>query len=287
MSVLYFNGEYIPGSSAKISVYDRSYLFGEGLFESFRSFNSKVPFLESHLNRLEWSGTFLNLDFPKDIDISAILTKLLEKNGLKDARFKIMLSRSFKSAFDSAARSTPDDSTTNLTVFCEPIDETALQRPYKLKTVKTFCNDASPLANLKTSNYLTKIMARHEAQESGCDDAVLLNAKGFVTECTTGSIFWIDRNNVLMTVMEDQGLLSGITAKHLKKLLEQNKIQHKTGVLKPEELTHAKEIFITNSVVGVKPVVNIDARQISGGEIGSLTAMIRDLWNKHIKELTD
>lgn len=281
MSVVYINGKFVAGSDAKISVFDRSYLFGEGLFESFRSLEGKVPFLEAHLNRLEWSCTVLGLEFPTDIVWSTVIRDLLEKNGLKDARFKIMLSRMTDSMID--APSALETAKANVVVFCEPLDEKLLKKSYKLKTVKSVFNDSIPICTMKTTNYLSKILARHEALEAGFDEAVLLNAKGMVTECASANLFWIDKDGLLHNILDDQGLLSGTTANKLCQLLKDNKISVKPAVIRPEDLSHAKEIFITNAVIGVRPVISLDGRQISGGETGSITAMIGDLWNKHIR----
>lgn len=285
MSVVYINGKFVAGSDAKISVFDRSYLFGEGLFESFRSFDGKVPFLDSHLNRMEWSSTVFGVEFPTDIAWSTIVDELLEKNGLKDARFKIILSRMTDSMVDAPAAL--ENAKANVVVFCESLDEKLLKKSYKLKTVKTVFNDCIPICTMKTTNYLSKIFARHEALESGFDEALMLNAKGMVSECSSANLFWIDKDGVLHSVLEDQGLLRGTTANAITQLLKDNKINIKPAVIRPEELSHAKEIFITNSIIGVRPVISLDGRQISGGEIGSITAMISDLWNKHIQTTLD
>ena len=91
--IIYLNEKYLPDDEAKISIHDSSYLFGEGLFETFRSYDGKIPFLHDHLQRLEWSCTFLDFEFPTNIDFKNICDTLLEENDLKTARFKIMLSR--------------------------------------------------------------------------------------------------------------------------------------------------------------------------------------------------
>lgn len=281
MSFICLNGEILPEAEAKIPVTDRAYLFGEGLFESFRSHGGKFPLLPDHLNRLEWSATFLNLPYPGDVDFKGVCGELLAKNGLSDARFKIVLSRTEEAAIvmakDDQARPQP-----NVTVFCRPLD--APKPVYRLKTSKIWTNDSLPLAAMKTTSYLVKTLARLEARESGWDDAVLLNAQGLVTEASSGNLFWVDEKGVLKTVPEGQGLLRGVTRLNLFKLFKDKNLAWREEPIRPEELSNMREVFLTNSIVGVQPVSQIDGRKISGGDIGDVTRMIKELWEKRLKE---
>lgn len=302
MAVIYLNGTFIEDAQAQISVYDRSYLFGEGLFETFISVDGKIPFLTDHLNRLEWSCTHLSLEFPTEANFSEICRQLLKKNDLKNARFKILLSRTgiapssqIKVKLESTALSehranqnSIDASnavfTQNCVVFCEPHDDKKIPSVYHLKTIKNIQNDALPLAALKSTNYLTKLLARSEAHDSGFDDGILVNSKGQVTETTTANIFWVDKDGALWTIMGDRGLLDGITKKNLIALIRDKGLKIRDGVVTPQELSNQREIFVTNSVIGIKPVSQIDQRQISGGEAGPVTGMLQDLWKNHLVE---
>lgn len=282
MTDIYVNGQILPDKEAKISVWDRSYLFGEGLFESFRSYDGKFPFLKDHLQRMEWSSTFINLPFPDDVDFSEVCGELLERNELDDARFKIVLSRNDDPNQNSIV---PETSDVNLVIFCLPLKEKQNRTPYRLKVIKSFCNTAAPLSAIKSTNYLVKVMGRFEAKDTGYDDGILLNAQGHVTEATTANIFWVDEKNMLRTVAEEQGLLGGITKKKLFALLKEKKIEYREDRITPDQLSHSREIFITNSILGIKPVSHIDHRQISGGEAGPVTHMIMDLWEQKLKEI--
>jgi branched-subunit amino acid aminotransferase/4-amino-4-deoxychorismate lyase len=268
MTMIYLNDTFVEDTQAKISVHDRSFLFGEGLFETFVSMDGKIPFLKDHLNRLEWSCTHLGFSLPEKINFSEICQELLKKNNFKNSRFKIVLSSQ------------------NCVVFCEPHDDKEIPPTYRLKIIKNRANDALPLSALKTTNYLTKISARADAKEAGFDDGILSNAKGQATETTTGNIFWVDKNGLLFTIMSECGLLDGITKKNLLKLFQEKGLKIKESMITAEELSNQREVFVTNSVIGIKPVVQIDKRQISGGEAGPITAMIQDLWKTYLKDLT-
>jgi len=274
MKSVFINGEILPIAGAKVSVFDRSYLYGEGAFESFRSYEGKLLFLERHLNRLRWSSEFLHLPFPEDTDFEKICVDLLEKNGFKEGRFKIVLSRYTEDE---------ENFETNLTIFCDKFDENDFPKNYKLKTIPNLCNDIPLLASIKSTNRLPKVLGRLEALDSGFQDGILLNGKGQVTETTSGNLFWIDPNNVLKTVLKDCGILGGIMKDELIKLIHEKKLKVQEAIITPKELSNQKEVFLTNSIVGIRPVVQIDDRQISGGEPGNVTLMLQSLWKKKIE----
>lgn len=276
MATLYVNGEFVPEERAVVPVSDRSYLFGEGLFESLRSYDGALPLLVRHLKRLEWSATVLGLDFPQ-INFAAVCQELLAKNALRDARFKIVLSRAgdpFK------GRSQP-----NLTIFCEPFDAKDLPESYRLTIDRTHLNGALPLVAIKTTSRLTKLVARELAREAGYDDAVLLNAAGNVTEATTGNLFWLDSDARLKTIIPEQGLLGGVMLGLIREVLAEKKLTCRDDRIAADGFTHAREIFLTNSLIGIKPVVSVDDRVISGGEVGPVTLQIMEFLSAKLKEI--
>jgi len=138
---------------------------------------------------------------------------------------------------------------------------------------------------MKTTNYLAKLRGKFEALDAGFDDGVLLNSQGNVTETCTANIFWVDKDAKLWTVLDEQGLLSGVMKKQLIDLLKEKEIHIQEGLITAKELSSAREIFITNSVIGIKPVMAIDDRQISGGDTGDITLMIMELWKGRIEEM--
>lgn len=273
MAIVFLNGNFVEAAEAAISIYDRSYLFGEGVFETFRSHEGKFPLLKRHLNRLEWSTTFLDLTVPKE-NFSKICRDLLEKNKLKDGRFKIVLSAT-------------EAGESNCVVFCEKFSAPSPPHVYTLMTARSYVNDALPFAAVKTTNRLVKLKAHKDAVEAGFHDAILLNSRGQVTETTTANIFWIDSNAKLMTVLSEQGMLTGVMRSLLMETLSENKLKIFEGAIKPEDLSSSREVFVTNALWGIVPVGRIDARQISGGEIGPITEMLKELLEKKVKGLTE
>lgn len=275
--IIYQNGEYLPAVDAKISVHDSSYLFGEGLFESFRSYNGKVPFLSDHVARLTWSCTYFDWPELAEVDFAGICAELLKRNQREDARFKIICSQDLNPQITEVKL--------NLVVLCEEIP--VVPQVYRLHVDRQRLNDPPIQAAIKSTNYLTKRLARREVKSGGFDDAVLLNAHGRVTEATSGNLFWLDKDARLHTIMSGEGILGGVMRRQVMQILSEKKLKVTETTITPEELSHAREIFLTNSVVGIKPVVAIDQRQISGGEMGPVTQQISEFLDKRIKELTE
>lgn len=273
--IIYLNGEFVTEDKAKISVFDRSYLFGEGLFESFRSYDGHIPFLKNHLARLEWSATYFDWEMPADVDFGSVCSELLQCNGLKDARFRLVLSR--------AHSPTGKINRHNLVIFCQALD--AVPHNYRLQTMRRRLNDGLPQVAMKTTNYLTKILARHEARAAGFDDAILLNHHGRVTEAASGNLFWLDRDGHLFTPMAEEGMLGGIMRQQVMQIIKNKKMTVREGMISAEDFSHAREIFLTNSVVGIKPVVAVDQRVISGGDVGGVTQQLMEFLDQHIKQL--
>lgn len=276
---IYLNGEIVDEKEAKISVFDRAYLFGEGLFETFRSYNGSLPFLDRHLKRMEWSAAFLGLPCPDPETIKKGIRDLLQINNLKDARIKILLSGINQ---EMKPQLTTDHTTINLLIFVESF----VPWPVKdYKTGVTLCmirsvrNNPSPVSNMKTMNALPKIIARREFMERDCFDGILLNAEGFVTEATSANIFWV-KNELLLTPHSNAGLLNGITRNVLLEIFKNEKIPFKETFAKAEELDHADEIFITGSTLEIMPVTQLGDKKTGNGKPGPVTCKIRELYQR-------
>ena len=270
----------LPAEQASVSIMDRSYLYGEGLFETLRCYDGQIPFLQNHLKRLEWASVFMNLDYPSDVDFAAIFLELSQKNQLPNARLKIVLSRR-----QTGIEKGEPTFERNLVLFCEPLFSRPMPQAYKLKTMKMFANDSQPIVAMKTTNYLVKILAQMAARDAGGDDGILLNAKGNVTETTSGNIFWIDPAGKLYTVMMGEGFLGGTTRELVIAALAEKNLKCHEAAVTPQELSHMREVFVTNAIMGIKPVIEVDGRQISGREIGPVTQLVSEIWQKKLESL--
>ncbi len=278
------NGKLIDQNDAMISVFDRGYLFGEGLFETIRAYQGQIPFLDKHLNRMEWGATFINIPFLHPREIQDQLKEVLKANQLSDARVKLILSGVNKDTFRPSPPS--DDMGINFVIIAEkfvPLEESEYEEGVELTLIRSALNDPPPSSNLKSISWLPKMVARRELMEKDCYDGILLNAQGHVTETTTANLFWI-KNEVVMTAPVSLGLLPGITRQVVIDLAKAEGLKFKENVAIFEELSTADEIFITSSILEVMPVTSIDGQVIGKGRSGKISKILRERYQGRIRE---
>ncbi len=278
------NGKIVAAEEAKISIFDRGYLFGEGLFETMRSYQKKVPFLDKHLARMEWGATFINIPFlhPKEIENS--INELIRMTGYESARIKVILTGMNEQT--SRPQLPTDEMGINCVIICEkfsPLGDEDYDEGVELCVMHSIKNDPAPASNLKSTSWLTKMVARRELAEKSAFDGILLDALGYVTETTSGNLFWI-KDRVLYTAPVSLGLLPGITRQVVIDLAKESGIEFKEKMIKPEELMLADEVFMTNSTCEVLPVTVIDGASIKDGEVGELTKDLAVSYHERIQD---
>lgn len=270
---IYMNGKIVDESEAKISVFDRGYLFGEGLFETLRSYNGVIPFLKDHLDRMEWSSTFLGIPFPHPETIKRGINEILKTNNLSDARIKILLSTINKGMRPSV---NTDETEINLVILSEafePLEDDDYDNGVAVAVIHSIKNDPPPASNIKAMNYLTKIIARKEFEEKSAFDGILLNSLGYVTETASANIFWYDGKK-FHTPPVEAGLLPGITRNQVIKLIKDNGFLFSESLITEEELLKVREVFLTNSTIEVIPVTEINEEKIGDGVPGKMTEQV-------------
>lgn len=278
------NGNIVDPSEAKISIFDRGYLFGEGLFETLRSYKKKVPFLDKHLARMEWGATFINIPFVHPKEIEKSIYQILETSQYDQARIKIVLTG--MNAQTSKPQLPTEDMAVNCVIICEkfvPLDDEDYDEGVELCVLHSIKNDPAPAANLKSTSWLTKMVARRELSEKSAFDGILLDALGNVTETTSGNIFWV-KNKVLYTPPVSLGLLPGITRQVIIDLAKEAGIDFKEKMIQPDELMSANEVFMTNSTCEVLPVTVIDVAAIGDGVVGPVTTDLAVAYQERIQE---
>ncbi|MBI2340052.1 MAG: aminotransferase class IV [Deltaproteobacteria bacterium] len=279
---IFVNGKIVDPSEAKISVFDRSYLFGEGLFETLRSYNGALPFLDRHLARLEWSATFLGLPFPHPQKIKKGTEELLRENKLANARIKIILSGINEGIKPQLL--TPNTAV-NLLILMEkfvPLPETDYETGVGLSVIHSVRNEPPPVSNIKTTSYACKMIARSEFMERDSFDGILLDANGAVAETTSANLFWA-RNETVFTPPTSIGLLGGITRQIVMEILKEQNVPLKEQLVQPAELHGASEVFLTGSTLEVLPVIKIDDCIIGNGKPGLITQKIRSGYKHRVK----
>ena len=266
--IVYLNGSLMPRSQASISALGYGFLYGFGLFETMRVYGGQVFRLDRHLSRLARSAEILGLPIGA-LDIEDAVMDTIHANKLSDARIRITISI-------GEGGMVPDPSTCSkptvliLAEDYKPYPEPVYQKGFRVVVSSIRRNSQSPLSRLKSANYLESILARQEARAAGVDEALCLNEKGLLAEASMSNIFLVT-DGILRTPGQESGILPGITRGTILQLAPQLGINTLEHDIRLDELFHAQEAFLTNSLIEVMPLTEIDGKPIGSGRPGSLT----------------
>ncbi|MCY3005921.1 MAG: branched-chain-amino-acid transaminase [Planctomycetota bacterium] len=268
---IYINGKYFSKEDAKISVYDHGLLYGDGVFEGMRTYSNKVFRLVEHIDRLYESARSILLTIPmsKQELIDAV-KKTVELSNLSDSYIRLVVTRGSGSLGLDPNR-TSDPQVIIIVDLISLYDRKYYDEGLKIITASTIRNHPAALSpRVKSLNYLNNIMAKIEGLQAGCMEAIMLNHKGEVAECTGDNIFIVKKGH-LLTPSPDSGILEGITRNAILELAGDLKIPSRETTLTRHDLLVADECFLTGSAAEVIPVVSIDSRPIGDGKVGPIT----------------
>ncbi len=271
---IWMNGRLVDIAHAKISVSDRGFLYGDGVFETMRSYAGVVFRIDAHLDRLSGSLKVARIKPPYSRKyLKKMIYKSLAANGLKSAYIRITITRG-EGRF---ALDLKDVFRPNTVIVAKEFGEYP-DRMYK-RGIRAMCvnstrqNEYSQVAGIKSINYLNHIIARLDAKGRGFDEAILLNTRGDIAEGAASNIFLV-KDSALATPSIDSGILPGITRDVVIEIARKLKIPLKEKTVTYRELINADEVFLTNSLVEVLPVVNIDRRAIGNPSPGDITRLL-------------
>ena len=275
--IVYLNGSLIPRSQAKVSALDYGFLYGFGLFETMRAYEGQVFRLESHLSRLVRSAELLGLPV-RVPELKDAVRDTIKANRLSDARIRITIST-------GEGEMPPDPATCQkptvlvLAERYQPYPEEVYQRGFRAVISSIRRNSQSPLSRIKSANYLESILARQQARETGVDEAVCLNDKGLLAEASMSNIFLVS-DGILRTPGEESGILPGITRGVILELALKLGIKALEEDIRPSELFQAQEVFLTNSLIEVMPLTEIEGKPIAPGRPGALSRRLLAAYRK-------
>lgn len=253
----------MPEAQAVVSIHDRGFMYGDGLFETMPVVNGRPFCLAQHLERMARGADFLKIKCPFTAqELATFAKQLIEKNQVPDAILRVTLTRG-----PGERGYTPragGRSTVAMTLHPAPTLDPPPQ--WNLVTSSYRIPAADPLASFKTLNKLTHIMARSEVVEKGADEALLLNTNGEVAEAASGNVFWVARNRVC-TVPAGCGALPGITRAVVLEICPALGLPTDERVIKPVALRNAEGIFITQSALGIVPVVAFDGEAVASSPL--------------------
>lgn len=275
---IYIDGKFYNEKNAKISVFDHGLLYGDGIFEGIRAYNGRVFKLKEHIDRLFYSAKAILLNIPiSHREVMDAVTATCRANNLRDGYIRLVVTRGIGTLGLNPNRC----KNPSLIVIADKIQlypKEFYERGLDIITVATtrnLHNAVNPA--IKSLNYLNNILAKIEANNGGCEEAIMLNAEGYVAECTGDNIFLV-KGNQLLTPPLSAGALYGITRNVVMDLARESGLQVSEPNLTRYDVFNADEVFLTGTGAELVPVVKVDGRTIGSGKPGPVT---RDLVKRY------
>jgi branched-chain amino acid aminotransferase len=268
---IFIDGKYCDEKNAKVSVFDHGLLYGDGVFEGIRAYNGRVFKLKEHIDRLYYSAKAILLSIPMShAQMMKAVVETCRRNKIRDGYIRLVVTRGVGGLGLNPNRC----KVPSVIIIADKIQlypPSMYQRGLDIITVPTVRNLHSAVnPAIKSLNYLNNILAKIEANNGGCEEAIMLNAEGFVSECTGDNIF-IVKGNQLMTPPLSAGALYGITRGVVMDLARENGMSVSEPNLTRYDLFIADECFLTGTGAELIPVVKIDGRVIGSGKPGEVT----------------
>jgi branched-chain amino acid aminotransferase len=281
--IIFMNDRLVPEDEARVSVFDHGLLYGDGVFEGLRSYSGRVFRLDAHIDRLWASARAICLEIPMTKEaVAKAVIDTLAANKLTDGYIRLVVTRGAGSlGLDPNRTKNPQVIVIADTISLYPAE--FYSKGLKIVTAATQRVQSAALSpRIKSLNYLNNIMAKLEGLRAGCVEALMLNHKGEVAECTGDNVFVV-RSGKLLTPPPDAGILEGITRNAVMELAHAAGIDCREATLTRHDLYTADECFLTGTAAEVIPVVDIDGRGIGAGTPGPITARLTADFHKLVR----
>jgi branched-chain amino acid aminotransferase len=279
---VWINGQFFDKLDAKVSVYDHGLLYGDGVFEGIRIYHGKVFRHREHIERLYDSAKAIALTIPMPIEaMMAAVDATVKENRKENGYIRLVVTRGPGTLGLDPRKCEPqvivivDD----IALYPKELYENGLEI-ITASTIRNHPNAVNP--RIKSLNYLNNILAKIEAIRAGCLEAIMLNHKGEVAECTADNLFVI-KKGVLRTPPADAGILEGITRNVVLELAAKHNIPHHESTLTRHDVYIADEMFLTGTGAEIIAVTKVDDRTIGTGVQGPITRQLREAFTAAVK----
>jgi len=278
--LIHLNGKLVPQEEATVSVFDHGLLYGDGVFEGIRVYEGNVFRLREHIERLFESAKTIRLEIPMTVEeLEQATLDTIAANQKRDAYIRLVVSRGEGDlGIDPAScgRPTLIIIVAQITLYPAEFYENGISLiTASTRRIPMQCLDP----RIKSLNYLNNILAKIEAKEGGVPEAVMLNDRGRVAECTADNIF-IFKNGDLFTPRLTEGALPGVTRGAVLEMAEQSGCTTHETAMGLHDLYNADECFLTGTGAEIVPVISIDGRKIADGRPGVKTSGLIDMFGK-------
>ena len=282
---VWLNGKTVRAEAARVSVFDRSFLLGDGLFETLRVIEGRLFRLDRHLARLQGGAERVRLVLPYSVaEFTAGIQEIVRANELMDAAVRVTVSRGVGPAGPGLEGAGPPLCVIAARSF--PGYPDYWYRPGARAMTSTIPkNERSPLAGIKTTSYLEHVLARAEAVEWGADEALLLNTRGHLVEGSSTNLFVVMAGRV-HTPDAASGCLPGVTREAVIELARLEGLEIREEALSSSVWAAAAEAFLTNSLLAVAPLARVDGRKLGGDCPGPVTRLLAERYRELVERET-
>ncbi len=276
----FLNGLFFRSGEARVSVDDRGFLFGDGVYEVIRFYNGSFFELGPHLSRLEQSAQKISLFLPYSLhQIEKICHKLLGKSQIKNGKIYMQITR-------GAAPRThqfPVQAEPTIMMKVSGVNEAEIREKKKGLTAITLPDDRWGHCDIKSINLLPNVLAKQKARNQGYYEAIFVHSEK-ITEGASSNVFAVF-NGKLVTAPACNRILAGITRKVVIELATAAGIETEERFLAKDELYQVSELFITSTVDEIIPILSIDEHKINGATVGRITGNLQELFQKKLSTL--
>lgn len=271
--IAYVNGSYLPEGEAKVSIFDRGFLFADGVYEVTPIVNGKLVDYDAHMERLDRSLNELRMAWPCSMDeLRAVHEELVKRNGLKEGIIYMQVTRGVA----DRQFNFPKDAKSSLVAF--PQVMSLIDNPNARTGVKVVTTpDIRWLRrDIKSVMLLAPVLGKQEAYEKGASEGWMVE-DGFVTEGTSSNAYIVKDNTVITRPLSNR-ILAGCTRRALFRLAAEHGVKIEERLFTPDEAYAADEAFLTSASQFVMPITEIDGKRVGGGQPGPVTRKLRELF---------